>query len=266
MDFHLPMIKTNTDDIIIYKHYDESDNTLHIHIINPSIMYIKMQSKGHKTYDERIIIGKYKKKISEIESSLIENNYFTRNSFICTSDELFKKELTKSKSDNCLDYIEVNVSDLKQQYLLDINKYTKLLYDLIRNEIIDLIKETISKWYSDVYSIFNETLVHYKNLLDKNNQDLMFCKLIKETFNNYISSNKNILIIIKELLEKVKLLKYAEEYIDILNWINSEFKRLNKNNSIVINIHKLSIKERLKEQHKIIKILDYVLINKFPTY
>lgn len=255
MSFFEKMIKSNVDDIINEKYYDESTNIMHIKIVHPNIIYIKIDSEIEKT----VYVGKYQKKILDFELSIIKNGYFIRNSFLCEPDELIKKELIKSKSDNCLDIIEIDLINLKKQHLLDINKYTKLLYDLVRNDIIDLIKDTIYNWYSNIDNIIKQNMSHNQNLLKKNTQDLLFLKLIKDTFNNYISSNKNILLIIKELIEQVKLMEHSEEYIIILDNFNDEFKRLNKNNEICINTNKLSIQKKLKEQHKITQILNLLI-------
>jgi len=255
MSFFETMIKSNVDNIINDKYYDESTNIMHINIVHPNIMFCKVDSKIEKI----IYVGKYQKKLLNFESSIIKNGYFIRNGFLCTSDELFKKPIIKSKSDNCLDIIEVDIINLKKDYLLDINKYTKLLYDLVRNDIIDLIKDTIYNWYSNLDNMIKKHMIHNQNLLKKNTQDFVFLKLIKDTFTNYISSNKNILLIIKELFVKVKLMENSEEYIIILDSFNNEFKRLNKNNEIYINNNKLSIQKKLKEQHKITQILNLLI-------
>lgn len=275
--------------LISSRNYDKLTDTIKLKITNLSKSnYIKLQSENidDEMYTNSYeYIGFLKKKKILIEKELANKGYYIKYQN-CTysqddlfSTKLFTQKLKRNKSNNCLDYLQLYVQDFKKEQLLFIIKYSKILYDIIKNEIIDLLQNNIYKWYKKIFNIFNKTILNYKKIIKQNNQDIYLYILIIEHLNSHNTCNKNILVILNHIYSYIKdqliykniliilkdihnKLKDNFKYQNIIESLITLFEKLIKNKYIKNNILYLTIKEKLIEQFKIKKIFKFILQEK----
>jgi len=251
---------SNLDIIIKDININQDFNIIYINIINPNkIEYLINNEKVSFT------INTNNNKNIIFQDNILENNiflkgYFIRNCFICTPDELFKPIMKKSKSYNDIDLIKID-NNLFTTHLEDIKKYCIIFNLIIKNKIIILIEEQLSTWINRVYSDNNELLNFYNNELNKNKDNFKILNIIINTFTNQNINKKNIILVLKNLKNDIMKQNNSDSYIELINWLDCEFNRL-INNKFILSSSNLTIKDKLKEQNKLNKIINLIVDEK----
>jgi hypothetical protein len=181
-------------------------------------------------------------------------NYFVRNTFICTWDELYIDNTKRSKSLSNLPILKDNI---------ELYTYQKKIYNHLRHIIIDIIGEPLNVWKECITSTLNTTIEYYNNLLLENNSKLVIYKNLSDFVNK--KNIKNMLKYFKEIKEKLETNLSNNEISDLINEIIDFSKILEneqktqKNNNIISN--NLIIENKLFEIQKKLVDIDHKYIS-----
>ena len=242
-----------------YSKYDSNDNIDIKNEINNIENNLKIKSsinnnfnKNKNQYILNEIIKKYIKK-NNIDFLLFENKNILDNQKIKKSlilqqiliSEMIKdiktlkleKEHLKKKFDiqkrYIIEHYEKQINNILQEKINDI-KINKIIND---NITLDNGKFKVEGFNNNLYTKMND-IKNNKNLIEKDAQDLKIKQLLKENkdfINNENKNEKNILIIIDNFYETIKLISNKFKiFINNNNYFNND-KFINKNLKDFIN-------------------------------
>lgn len=193
--------------------------------------------------------------MNRIENEIINSGYYIKNSFICAPDEYFSYNLRKIKSLNDLN-LEIKNSKIINQDDNNYIKYYNIIFDKLKNKIMELINNKIDNWLENIIFDYNNKKTIYKNNIIHINEEYELLKSISYIFINKNTYKKNIISLIRDLKDKISEsnINNSSNSIEFIKWLDLQINIL----SINKNVEKKNIKDKISEQFKINKILNIV--------